>query len=145
TAGGAKAGNINNALRQTNGDIIVIFDADMIAKTDFLNKTIPHLADPTVAFVQTPQFYTNTQDNIIAASAWEQQEFFFGPIMQGKDKDNPAFICGINVAIRRTALDQVGGMVEDNIAEDFLTSMKIHEQGWHSVYVPEVLATGLAP
>jgi cellulose synthase (UDP-forming) len=36
-------------------------------------------------------------------------------------------------------------MCEENIAEDFLTSLFLHEKGWRSVYVPEVLAEGLAP
>jgi len=36
-------------------------------------------------------------------------------------------------------------MCETNIAEDFLTSLFVHSKGWKSVYVPEVLAEGLAP
>jgi cellulose synthase (UDP-forming) len=39
----------------------------------------------------------------------------------------------------------VGGMSEFSIAEDFLTSLLIHEKKWKSVYVGEVLASGLAP
>ncbi len=144
-SGGAKAGNINNALNQTSGEIVVIFDADMIPEKYFLESTIPYFFKSRVGFVQTPQFYSNANVNFIAGAAWEQQEFFFGPILRGKDKYNSAFICGTNVAIRRSALVGVGGMVEDNIAEDFLTSLKVHQQGWKSIYVPDVLATGLAP
>ena len=143
--GGAKAGNINHALTKTKGEIVVIFDADMIPHKDFLQKMIPHFMDKKMGFVQSPQYYKNHALNEITAGSWEQQEFFFGPIMRGKDKDNAAFICGTNVAIRRSALMQVGGMNEDNIAEDFLTSLAIHQHGWKSVYVPEVLAEGLAP
>jgi cellulose synthase (UDP-forming) len=36
-------------------------------------------------------------------------------------------------------------MCEDNIAEDFLTSLFIHQKGWQSYYVPQVLAEGYAP
>lgn len=143
--GGAKAGNINHALSVTTEEIIVIFDADMQAKPTFLAKTIPYFVDPRVAFVQTPQFYSNSDTNAVTEGSWEQQNFFFGPIMIGKNNYNAAFICGTNVAIRRTALHEVGGMCEDNIAEDFLTSILIHKRKWKSVYVPEVLATGLAP
>ena len=143
--GGAKAGNINNALRKTKGEIVVIFDADMVAHEDFLKKTIPYFVDTKVGFVQTPQYYKNSQKNAITGGSWEQQEFFFGPIMRGKDNSNAAFICGTNVAIRRSALEQVGGMNEKNIAEDFLTSLAIHQKGWKSIYIPDVLAEGLAP
>jgi cellulose synthase (UDP-forming) len=143
--GGAKAGNINNALKQTNGDIVVIFDTDMIPHRDFLSKTIPYFQEDNVGFVQTPQYYKNHYLNDVTGGAWEQQELFFGPIMRGKEKSNAAFICGTNVAIRRTALMQAGGMCEDNIAEDFLTSLFIHQNGWKSYYVPDVLCEGLAP
>ncbi len=144
-AGGAKAGNINNALGKTSGEVIVIFDADMVAHKNFLDKTIPYFADPKVGFVQTPQYYKNKELNYVTGGAWEQQELFFGPIMVGKEKSNASFICGTNVAIRRAALEEVGGMNEKNIAEDFLTSLSIHQKGWKSYYVSNVLAEGLAP
>lgn len=143
--GGAKAGNINNALANTLGEIIVIFDADMAPHENFLEKTIYHFKDQQVGFVQTPQYYQNFGKNDVAGGAWEQQELFFGPILSGKEKSNAVFICGTNVAIRRKALLSAGGMCETNIAEDFITSLLIHEKGWVSVYVPEVLAEGLAP
>src|SRR5579871_6135388 len=113
--GGAKAGNINNGLSQTNGEIVVVFDADMQAFPDFLSTVLPYFTDPKVGFVQTPQYYQNNAINTVSAGSWEQQEFFFGPIMRGKDTSNSAFICGTNFAIRRIALEQVGGMDEKNI------------------------------
>lgn len=144
TPGGAKAGNINHALARTRGELIAILDADMVAHPDFFTRTVPHFRDPEMGFVQTPQYYVNTE-NGVAETAWKQQELFFGPIMRGKDKSNAAFICGTNVLIRRRALDEAGGMYEKSIAEDFLTSIRIHERGWKSRYVPEVLVEGLAP
>ncbi len=143
--GGAKAGNINHALRGTESELIVIFDADMVAYPDFLKKTVHFFTDPRVGFVQTPQYYENFTTNELTSAAWKQQEFFFGPIMKGKEKSNAVFICGTNVIIRRKALNEVGGMYEKSIAEDFMTSLLIHQKGWFSRYVPEVLAKGLAP
>lgn len=143
--GGAKAGNINNALKQTKGDLIVIFDADMSAHPEFLEKTLPYFSDPKTGFVQTPQYYKTRNVNVVTKAAWEQLELFFGPIMIGKDKSNASFICGTNVVIRRKALLEAGGFNEDNIAEDFLTSLAIHQKGWISYYISEVLVEGLAP
>jgi cellulose synthase (UDP-forming) len=143
--GGAKAGNINHALRLTQGEIVVIFDADMAAFHYFLKRMIPYFSKQEIGFVQSPQYYANHEKNLITQASWEQQELFYGPIMRGKDSYNSAFICGTNVAIRRSALLAVGGMVEDSITEDFLTSIYIHQKGYKSVYIPEVLATGLAP
>jgi len=145
TPGGAKAGNINNALRQTKGQLVAILDADMVPHNNFLSELVPYFVNERVAFVQSPQYYKNNEENNITAGAWEQQNFFFGPIMQGKDKLNAAFICGTNVVVRRKALLEVGGVNEQNIAEDFLTSLFIHQRKWQSVYVPEVHCEGLAP
>lgn len=145
TPGGAKAGNINNAMRMTAGEIIVVFDADMVPYPEFLEQVLPPFTDKKIGFVQTPQYYKNASTNDVARGAWEQQSFFFGPILVGKNNYNSAFLCGTNFAIRRSILTDVGGMVEDNIAEDFLTSLKIHQKGWQSYYIPNVLSEGLAP
>lgn len=143
--GGAKAGNINNGLRLTKAAYFVVFDADHVPHPTFLKKTMGYFADDKMGFVQTPQFYVNQDQNAITKTAWKQQTLFFGPIMSGKNRHNAAFMCGTNMAIRRSAILEAGGMCEFNIAEDFLTSLFIHNKGWKSVYVPEVLAQGLAP
>jgi len=142
--GGAKAGNINNALSQTCSDLVVVFDADHVPHDDFLEKTIGYFADPRMGFVQSPQYYKNQTSNQITQGSWEQQALFFGPICRGKNRMNAVTMCGTNMVIRRTALAEAGN-VSDSIAEDFLTGIRIHARGWKSCYVPEVLAEGLAP
>ncbi|MES2985548.1 MAG: glycosyltransferase [Patescibacteria group bacterium] len=143
--GGAKAGNINNAIGQTKAPYIVIFDADHVPYPDFLEKTMPYFVDQNMGFVQTPQYYKNAYVNRVTRAAWEQQELFYGPICRGKNRLNAATMCGTNMVISREALSQVGGMCTESIAEDFATGMFIHEKGWNSFYLPEVLAEGLAP
>lgn len=143
-SGGAKAGNINNALRLSTAPLVAVFDADHVPHVDFLQKTAPYFVDPTVAFVQTPQFYKNHAHNYLTQGSWEQQELFFGPICKGKNRLNAATMCGTNMLIKRSALVEVGGMCTDSIAEDLITGMFIHERGYKSVYHGEVLAEGLA-
>ncbi len=143
-AKGAKAGNINNALSRTSGELVVIFDADHVPHKDFLKKTVGYFADPKMAFVQTPQFYKNFAESYITRGAWEQQQLYFGPILRGKNRVNAATMCGTNLVIRRQALLSVGGM-DESITEDFSTSMFLHENGWKSYYLPLLLAEGLAP
>jgi cellulose synthase (UDP-forming) len=142
---GAKAGNINNALRLTDSEFIAIFDADHKPKPNFLKKTMPYFADKKVAFVQTPQFYLNKETNPVAAGSYEQQELFYGPICRGKNGLNAIFCCGTNVVFRRQALISVGGFDEKSVTEDLTTSLKLHKQGWRTIYLPEVLAYGLGP
>lgn len=142
--GGAKAGNINNGLKLSTNPLVAIFDADHVPHASFLQKTVPYFADRTVAFVQTPQFYKNYKENYLTKSSWEQQELFFGPICKGKNRLNAATMCGTNMLISRKALLEVGGMCAESIAEDFVTGLLMHAKGYRSVYVPEVLAEGLA-
>src|SRR6185437_16342289 len=138
--GGAKAGNINNALRLTNNPLVAIFDADHVPHPSFLQKTAAYFVDRSVGFVQTPQFYKNYNENYLTKSSWEQQELFFGPICKGKNRLNAATMCGTNMLISRAALLEVGGMCAESIAEDFVTGLLMHAQGYASVYHPEVLA-----
>ncbi len=143
--GGAKAGNINNGLRETKSPYLVVLDADHVPHASFLSETMGYFVDNNMGFVQTPQFYKNQRTNTITQIAWDQQTLFFGPIMSGKNRLNSAFMCGTNMVLSRKALLDGGGMCEFNIAEDFLTSLFVHAKGWNSVYLPKVLSEGLAP
>jgi cellulose synthase (UDP-forming) len=142
---GAKAGNINHALPLTSAPFIAVFDSDHVADPGFLEATLGHMEDPSIAFVQTPQYYANTDTSRIAAASWAQQALFFGAIARGKDGLGAVFCCGTNVVFRRAAFESVGGFPENSLTEDFELSIVLHEKGWHSAYVPDVLARGLGP
>ena len=143
---GAKAGNVNDALAQTDGQFVVVLDCDHVPRPDFLTATLGHLqADPRLAFVQTPQHYANAERGGVATAAWSQQALFFGAIARGKDGHGAMFCCGTNVVFRRAALDAVGGFPEQSLTEDFALSIELHERGWRSAYLPRVLADGLGP
>lgn len=101
----AKAGNLNNALFRTDGEFLVVLDADQIPDPELLDRTLGHFADPQVALVQTPQWFTNVPE---ADPLGSQAPLFYGPIQQGKDGWNAAFFCGSNAILRRDALMQLG-------------------------------------
>jgi cellulose synthase (UDP-forming) len=142
---GAKAGNLNSALGRTTAPYVAVLDCDHVPRPAFLSATLGHLEEFGVAFVQTPQYYANADSGPVAAAAAAQQNLFFGPIARGKDGLGSIFCCGTNVVFRRSALEEVGGFSEDSVTEDFELSVRLHEAGWRSVYVPEVLACGLGP
>ena len=98
-----------------------------------------------MAFVQTPQYYANTESSRIAAASWAQQALFFGAIARGKDGLDAVFCCGTNVLFRREAFESVGGFPTNSLTEDFELSIHLHERGWSSAYVPDVLSRGLGP
>jgi cellulose synthase (UDP-forming) len=101
----AKAGNVNNALFQTSGEFIAVFDADQVPEPHFLDRALGYFDDPEVAFVQTPQEFWNTPPSDPLGS---QAELFYGPIQQGKDGWGAAFFCGSNAVLRREALMALG-------------------------------------
>lgn len=146
----AKAGNLNYALKNSNDELIAIFDADHVPHKKFLVKTVGYFNDENVAFVQTPQDFYNLdsfQHRVTKQRGlmWTEQSLFFRVIQKGKDFWNAAFFCGSCAVIRRKALDEIGGFAIETITEDLHTSIKIHKKGYKSVYHPESLAYGIAP
>jgi cellulose synthase (UDP-forming) len=101
----AKAGNLNNALLQTDGEFILILDADQVPEPEILDRTLGYFEDELMALVQTPQYFVNVPPNDPLGS---QAPLFYGPIQQGKDGWNAAFFCGSNAVLRREALMQLG-------------------------------------
>ncbi len=140
----AKAGNVNAALARTSGEFVVILDADHVPEPSFLIEVLPHFADADVAFVQSPQFYTN-RVNLVSEGSAEAQRIFYELVCPGKNRFNAAFCVGTNVMFRRRALEGIGGIATGSNSEDIWTSLKLHRAGWKSIYVPEVLARGLSP
>ncbi|AGZ41039.1 glycosyltransferase family 2 protein [Actinoplanes friuliensis] len=140
----AKAGNVNAGLARTDGEFVVILDADHVPEPGFLLSILPHFQDPEVAFVQSPQSYTNNV-NLVATGSGEAQRIFYELVCPGKNHFNAAFCVGTNVMFRRAALDSIGGIWIGSNSEDIWTSIELHKRGWKSIYVPQVLARGLAP
>lgn len=54
---GFKAGNLRNGLFATDGDFVVICDADTRLFPSFLENTLGYFRDPRVAWVQTPHWF----------------------------------------------------------------------------------------
>lgn len=140
----AKAGNINYALSVTDGDYFLILDADFVAEPNILYETLPFFEDQEVAFVQTPQYYSN-QTNFVSNGASFMQHVFYSLIQAGKNKFNASFCVGTNVVFSRKAINDIGGMYNKSKSEDIWTSLMLHEKGYRSVYIPTLLAVGKTP
>ncbi len=145
----AKAGNLNNALKFSNGEFIVNFDADHIPVESFLKKTIGYFSDPKVALVQTPHYFYNPdiyQRNLrLGKKIAHEQDLFFYVIQPGRDFTNSSFYCGTGAVIRREALNKIHGFATRSVTEDIHTTMLIHALGYRTIYVREILAVGLSP
>jgi cellulose synthase (UDP-forming) len=145
----AKAGNLNNAMALSSGELIVTLDADMVPTAEFLERTVGHFADPTMAFVQAPQAFSNDdpfQYNLFSAAALpNEQDFFMRTLLAGKARFNAVMYVGSNTVFRRTALDEIGGFATGVITEDMATGMLLQSHGWRAEFVPDIVAAGAAP
>ncbi|NID08687.1 glycosyltransferase [Fibrella aestuarina] len=140
----AKAGNINNALKQATGDICLVLDPDHVPVPEFLHEVLPYFADEQVGFVQCVQAYSNRKASIVAYGAAEQTYSFYGPMMISMGQYGTAQAIGANCTFRRAALDSIGGHAA-GLSEDMHTAMQLHAKKWTSVYVPKPLSYGLVP
>ncbi len=145
----AKAGNLNNALRQTEGEHIAVFDSDHIPTRAFLQMTVGWLVrEPRMAMVQTPHhFYSPDpfQRNLTAGTRVPSEgNMFYGLVQDGNDHWNACFFCGSCAVIRRAALEEIGGFAVETVTEDAHTMLKLHRRGWDSAYLKLPLAGGLA-
>jgi len=141
----AKAGNINNALKKyATGDVCVILDPDHIPEPNFLDPILPYFENPDIGFVQIVQSYYNFKETLVSRGAAEQTFQFYGPMMMTLNSYGAVNAIGANCVFRRTALDSIGGHAP-GLCEDMHTAMLLYSKGWKAVYLPEVLARGLAP
>ncbi|MGN7889147.1 glycosyltransferase family 2 protein [Dyadobacter sp. 22481] len=140
----AKAGNINNALRISKGELCVVLDPDHVPFPDFLDPIVSHFDNPEIGYVQIVQAYKNHDEGLIAKGAAQQTYQFYGPMMMTMNHYGTVLAIGANCTFRRTALESIGGHAA-GLAEDMHTSMQLHAKGWKSMYVPAVLARGLVP
>ncbi|MGM5630476.1 glycosyltransferase [Apibacter raozihei] len=141
---GAKAGKVNEALKRTQEEFILILDPDHIVFPNFLNQTLGFFEDDNVGFVQVSQGYYNQYRSFVAKGAAEQTYTFYGPTQMGFFGYGGAVAIGANCTFRRKALESIGGHAQ-GLAEDLQTSLRIHAQGWKSVYNPVIVSRGLVP
>ena len=142
---GAKAGKVNLCLRErSRAEFVLVIDPDHIPRPDFLTRTLPWFEDPETGFVQVVQAYHNLRENWVAWGAAEQTFGFYGSTQMGLNGLGIPTAIGANCTFRRAALDSIGGHAE-HLAEDALTSMRLHAEGWNSTYLPWRGSEGLVP
>jgi cellulose synthase/poly-beta-1,6-N-acetylglucosamine synthase-like glycosyltransferase len=142
-----KAGNLRYAFARTNGDLMVVFDADFAPRADFLRETVPYFAyDDKIAIIQTPQFF-----EILPDQPWVQkgsayiQELFYRLIQVNRNTWGASICVGTNAVYRRRSLEPFGGTAPIAYSEDMHTGFTCLEAGEKVHYIPINLAKGLCP
>ncbi|MBX9913516.1 MAG: UDP-forming cellulose synthase catalytic subunit [Pseudomonadaceae bacterium] len=145
----AKAGNLNWALKHTDGDFVAIFDADHVPTRSFLQIGMGwFLKDPKLAMLQTPHFFFSPdpfEKNLDTfRSVPGESELFYGLVQDGNDLWNAAFFCGSCAILRRGPLEEIGGVAVETVTEDAHTALKLSRAGYNTAYLAIPQAAGLA-
>jgi cellulose synthase (UDP-forming) len=145
----AKAGNINHALQCVHGEFIAIFDSDHVPSRSFLKTTLGWLLhDSRLGMVQTPHHFYSPDPFERNLGQFRrvpnEGELFHRLVQDGNDLWNASFFCGSCAVLRRSALDEIGGIAVETVTEDAHTALRMQRYGWNTAYINIPQAAGLA-
>lgn len=146
----AKSGNINSALAHTDGELLLVLDCDHIPTEDFLQNTVGlFLADPKLFVVQTPHNFISPDplernlDTFSQSPA--ENELFYDVMQPGLDAWGCSFFCGSAAILRRSVIDELGGLSGQTITEDAETTIDAMGRGYSTAYLNKAMVSGLQP
>jgi len=142
-----KSGNLLWGYEVSNGDYILLLDADFAPRYDLLDECLPHMeAYPDTGIVQTPQYFRVEDDQTwVERGAGAVQELFYRSIQTARAEKGGAICVGSCAIYRRTALADNAGMTLAEHSEDVRTGFDLHRLGWKLRYLPIAVSTGNCP
>ncbi len=140
-----KPAALNRGLANARYDIIVMMDGDTVFEPATVRELVQPFGDRRVGAVAGNAKVGN-RDSLIGA--WQHIEYVMGFNLDRRMYDilrcMPT-IPGAVGAFRRSALERVGGMSDDTLAEDTDITMAMHRDGWRVVYAEKARAWTEAP
>jgi len=137
----AKSGNLNFGLSRSQGELILVLDADQVPLPEILSRLVGFFRLPRVAFVQSKQAFFLPEGDPF----YNGDRVFYETLQTSNDQANAVVSCGSGVLYLRQALEEMGGFATWNIVEDFTTSYELTSRNWKGIYFPYALSRGLAP
>lgn len=143
---GYKAGALDDAMDQVEGEFIAIFDADFIPDSDWLIKTMPYFNDDNIGVVQTRWGHINKDYSLLT----ELQAFGLNghfAIEQGGRNAVGHYINfnGTGGVWRKKCIEDAGGWEHDTLTEDLDLSYRAQLKGWKFKYLEDVIAPAELP
>ena len=131
TREGYKAGALENGLRQTDGELIAVFDADFIPEPDFLRRSVHHFTDPDIGMVQGRWDYINRDYSLLTRAQSVLLDGHFLLEHTARNRSGRFFNFNGTAGIwRREAIDDAGGWHHDTLTEDLDLSYRAQLAGW---------------
>ncbi|MFJ3820458.1 glycosyltransferase [Streptomyces nodosus] len=140
-----KPAALNRGLANASHDIIVMMDGDTVFEPATVRELVQPFGDPKVGAVAGNAKVGN-RDSLIGA--WQHIEYVMGFNLDRRMYDMlrcMPTIPGAVGAFRRSALERIGGMSDDTLAEDTDVTMALHRDGWRVVYAENARAWTEAP
>ncbi|MFJ6656182.1 glycosyltransferase [Streptomyces sp. NPDC091377] len=140
-----KPAALNRGLANARYDIIVMMDGDTVFEPATVRELVQPFGNRRVGAVAGNAKVGN-RDSLIGA--WQHIEYVMGFNLDRRMYDMlrcMPTIPGAVGAFRRSALERVGGMSDDTLAEDTDITMALHRDGWRVVYAENARAWTEAP
>jgi len=142
---GGKANALNTGIALARHDIIVTVDGDTVFEPDSIRMLVQPFADPSVGAVAGNVKVGNRASMV---AAWQHIEYVIGFNLDRRLYEvlrcMPT-VPGAIGAFRRAALDEVGGISDETLAEDTDVTMALCRAGWRVVYEERAQAWTEAP
>jgi cellulose synthase (UDP-forming) len=126
----AKSGNLNFGLQHSQGELILVLDADQVPVPEILTRLAGFFRLPRVGYVQSKQAFFLPEGDPF----YNCDKIFYETLQLSNDQANAVVSCGSGVLYRRRALVEMGGFATWNIVEDFTTSYELASRGWKGLY-----------
>jgi len=144
-ANSGKAAALNRGIAAARHDVIVMVDGDTIFEPDTIRHLVAPLADPGVGAVAGNTKVGNRSGLL---GRWQHIEYVMGCNLERRMYEALGCIMVVPGAIgayRREALDQVGGLSTDTLAEDTDLTIAVTRAGWRVAYESRARAWTEAP
>lgn len=143
---GFKAGALNHLLEHTSpqAQVVAIVDADYQVFEEWLYEMVPHLADPQLAILQSPQDYRDGPDSPFKGCCQAEYQGFFNCGMLLRNDHDAIIQHGTMTLIQRSALQRLRWSTAC-ICEDAELGLRLLERGYHSGYRNASYGRGLTP
>ncbi len=140
-----KVASLVHMMRHARHDVLVISDADIRVRPDYLRTLAAPLSDPTVGL--TTCLYRGR--SIIGLPSLIESLFintdFLPMVLMAQWVQRFRYAYGASTAFRREALAGIGGFdaLRDHLADDYVLGNRIADAGWRLLLLPYVVETVL--
>jgi ceramide glucosyltransferase len=138
-----KVANLVHMMRVAKHDVLVLSDADIRVRPDYLRTMVAPLGEPGVGL--TTALYRGRGwfglPSVIESLLINTD--FIPMVMMAQWVQRFRYAYGASIACRRRALDDIGGFaaIADHLADDYELGRRIADAGWQLVLLPYVVET----